>query len=75
MKQSRDIKPRPNHKLYLQTLQKMTPEQRLTKAVQLSKMTRELFLLGLRKRFPNKNEGEIKGIYLQRIAQCSNRNY
>ena len=70
-----DIKPRPNHKLYLQTLRKMTPEQRLAKAFELSAMAKELFLLGLRKRFPLKSEQEIKDIYLKRIAKCYNRNY
>lgn len=70
-----DIKPRPQHKLYLQTLAKMTPEQRLNKVFQLSAMAKELFLTGLRKRFPEKNEQEIKEIYLERMTKCWNRNY
>ena len=70
-----EIKPRPNHHLYLQTLQKMTPEQRLAKAFELSEMTKELFLQGLKNRFPKKNETEIREIYLERIAKCYNRNY
>lgn len=70
-----EIKPRPNHHLYLQTLQKMTSEQRLAKALELSEMTKELFLQGLKNRFPEKNETEIRKIYLERIAKCYNRNY
>lgn len=71
----KDVKPRPNHKIYLETLKRMTPEQRLAKAFELSAIAKELFLHGLRKRFPEKNEAEIKELYLQRIAKCYNRNY
>ena len=70
-----NIKPHPNHQIYLQTLAKMSPEQRLQKAFQLSAMAKELFLSGLRKRFPQSSEEEIKKIYLQRIEKCYNRNY
>lgn len=69
------IKPNPNHHVYLATLRKMTPEQRLAKAYELSAMTKELFLIGLQKRFSSKSEEEIKAIYLERIAKCYNRNY
>lgn len=70
-----DIKPKPNHHIYLQTLRRMTPEQRLAKAFELSQMTKELFFQGLRNRFSDKDETEIKEIYLERIAKCYNRNY
>jgi hypothetical protein len=69
------FKENPNHRLYLQTLKHMTPEQRLLKAFELSALSKKLFLHGLKKRFPEKNEAEIKTIYLERIAQCHNRNY
>lgn len=70
-----DIKPRPNHDKYIATLRAMTPEQRLSKAFDLTKMAKELFLAGLSQRFPSKNKGEILDIYLARIAKCHNRNY
>jgi len=70
-----EIKPHPNQAIYLQTLQRMTPEQRLAKAFELSTLTKELFLQGLRNRFSDKDETEIKEIYLERIAKCYNRNY
>ncbi|HEY6977729.1 MAG TPA: hypothetical protein VH396_15630 [Chitinophagaceae bacterium] len=54
---------------------KMSAEQRLLKAVELSALVKEIFLQGLRKRFPDKTETEIKEIYLQRLAKCYNRNY
>lgn len=64
-----------NHRQYLLTLVKMGPEQRLQKALELSAITKALFLSGLHKRFPDKTETEIKQIYLQRLGKCYNRNY
>lgn len=65
----------PNHKQYLTTLSKMGSEQRLLKALELSAITKQLFIDGLQKRFPDKTETEIKEIYLQRLTKCYNRNY
>jgi hypothetical protein len=70
-----NYKPNPNHRQYLLTLIKMGPEQRLIKTLELSSMTKELFITGLRKRFPDKTAKEIKEIYLQRLTKCYNRNY
>lgn len=53
----------------------MSAEQRLLKALELSAITKMLFMAGLNKRFPDKTEKEIKEIYLQRLAKCYNRNY
>ncbi len=70
-----DIKQRPNHQLYLRTLAKMTPEQRLMKAFELSVLTKQLFIHGLQKRFPKKSEDEIKELYLQRLTKCYNQKF
>ncbi|MFI5188059.1 MAG: hypothetical protein ACHQF0_15115 [Chitinophagales bacterium] len=70
-----NYKTTPNHKQYLVTLSNMGSEQRLQKALELSSLTRELFMAGLKKRFPEKTEAEIKELYLQRLAKCYNRNY
>jgi hypothetical protein len=70
-----NIKKRPNHKIYIQALRRMSPEARLAKAFELSQFSRDLFLHGLRKRFPNLPEVEIKKIYLERLDKCHNRNY
>jgi hypothetical protein len=70
-----DPKPRPNRQRYLEVLRSMTPEQRLRKAFELSEFARALFLRGLRHRFPEASEDEIKRIYLQRLMKCHNRNY
>jgi hypothetical protein len=53
----------------------MTPEQRLRKAFELSDITKELFVYGLKKRFPELGDEERKRIYLERLAKCHNRNY
>ena len=76
-----NIKPTPNHREYLLALIKMSAEQRFIKTLELSAISKELFLSGLRKRFPDKTETEIKEIYLQRLSKCyaqhpaDNRNY
>ncbi len=70
-----DIKTRPNHKLYIQALRRMSPEARLLKAFELSQFSRDLFLHGLHKRFPELSEDAIRGIYLERLHKCHNRNY
>ena len=53
----------------------MTPEQRLAKALELSELTRDLFKHGLRKRFPELTEEELRKLYLERLDLCHNRNY
>jgi len=37
-----DPKPRPNHEIYLVALRRMTPEQRLLKAFELTEQSHEL---------------------------------
>lgn len=69
------IKDRPNHRLYIQTLRRMTPEARLMKAFELTEFSRQLFLTGLRRRFPELPEDELKKLYLKRLEKCHNRNY
>lgn len=68
-------KKRPNHKRYIQALRRMSPEQRLLKAFGLSQFSKDLFLHGLRERFPELPDNEIKKIYLARLNKCHNRNY
>jgi len=70
-----DIKPRPNHKIYIEVLRRMTPEQRLNVAFDLSEFSRSLFKQGLRERFANLSEEEFHALYLERLAKCYNNNY
>jgi hypothetical protein len=70
-----DPKPRPNHRLYLQVLARMTPEQRLMKACELSAFTKALFKEGLRRRFPDLSDEELHQVFLERLARCHNQNW
>ena len=70
-----NIKKRPNHKLYIQVLRKMSPEQRLLKAFELSEFANQLFIQGLHTRYPNLSDEEYTQKYLERINKCHNRNY
>jgi len=53
----------------------MSPEKRLLKAFELSDFARQLFIHGLRKRFPGLSENEFKKVLLERLDKCHNRNY
>jgi len=70
-----NIKERPNHRLYIQVLRRMSPEKRLLKAFEFSDFARQLFIHGLRKRFPGLSENEFKKVLLERLDKCHNRNY
>ena len=69
-----EMKPRPNHRLYIQALRSMSPEARSLKCFALTEFSRELFLHGLRRRFPDKSDDEVKKIHLERLTKCHNRN-
>ena len=68
-----DPKPRPNRQLYLETLRRMTPEQRLLKAFELSELSHDLLRAGVRQRFPDASDEALHRIYLERLARCQNR--
>ena len=70
-----NIKKHPNHKIYLQVLRQMSPQQRLLKTFELSEFANQLFTAGLRKAFPNLSEQDFQKLLLQRLAKCHNRNY
>ena len=69
------LKPQSDHRIYLATLRRMSPQQRLAKAFELSDNARQLFRDGLRHRFPDLSEEELQQLYLNRLALCHNRNY
>lgn len=53
----------------------MTPAARLRKAFELSEFAKTLFIHGLRRRFPDATDAELKTIMHQRLDRCHNRNY
>jgi hypothetical protein len=68
-------KPQPNRARYIEVLRKMTPEQRLQKALELGEFARSLFKQGLRERFPEMADNELHALYVKRLSKCHNRNY
>jgi hypothetical protein len=71
----KNIKPRPNHAVYLRTLQAMSPQARLHKAFELSTFTLALFRAGLARRFSLLSAAEIDRLARERLQRCHNRNY
>ena len=69
------LKRRPNRALYLHSLRRMTPEQRLAKAFELSEQSKQLFLAGLRARFGQLPADEFRKLALERLEKCHNRRY
>ncbi|MHB1361666.1 MAG: hypothetical protein ACYCW5_03585 [Thermoleophilia bacterium] len=70
-----NLKKGPGHRAQLEIIRRMTPEQRLMQAFELSRFTRALFRQGLRKRFPELSEEELHKLYLERLDRCHNQNY
>ena len=70
-----DLKPRPNHRLYLQVLRSMTVEQRLLKTFELSALGKELLRKSLRKRFPKASEEKLHRMFLDQLEKWHNRKY
>ena len=66
-------KAQPNRARYLRTLAAMSPEERLLKAFELSAWSRELFLSGLRERFPELGRQELQDLYVERLLKCHSR--
>jgi hypothetical protein len=68
------LKTQPNRRIYMDTLRRMTPEERLAKAFELSDMTHEALLVALRTRYPEASEAELHTLYLERLERCRSRN-
>lgn len=64
-----------SHRVYIRILRGMTPEQRLLKAMELSDLSKQLFIHGLRRRFSDLSEEEFRKKMLARLSLCHNRNY
>lgn len=68
-------KPRPNDRLYIETLRRMTPSQRVARAFELSAFSKRIFLDGPRRRSPTCPKMNFGRLALSRLAKCHNRNY
>lgn len=67
------MKPRPNHRLYIQTLRSMSGEDRLRKAFELTALSRELLAAGLRRRHPDLPEEDLRELYVRCIRKSWDR--
>jgi hypothetical protein len=63
------------HEVYIQVLRNIGPEKRLLKAFELSDLTKQLFIHGLHKLYPDANEEEFKKILTEKLNKCHNLNY
>lgn len=70
-----NIEQSPNHRLRIEVLRRMSPEDRLLKAFELSEFSKQLFVHGLQARFPHLNDDDLHAMYLERLGKCHNRNY
>lgn len=61
--------------IYINTLRKMSPEQKLKKACELSDFTKMLFRNGLKKRYPDLNDEDLRRKLIERLTKCGNSNY
>lgn len=68
------LKEQPNRRVYMEALRRMTPEQRLAKAFELSDMTHEALQAGLAQRYPAASDAELHTIYMERLERCRRRN-
>jgi len=64
-----------SHREYIKIIRRLTPEERLKKCFELNELTKQLFLTGLKNRFPDLSQEEIKKLYLKRINKCHNLDY
>jgi len=48
-----------SHREYIKIIRRLTPEERLKKCFELNELTKQLFLTGLKNRFPNLSQEEI----------------
>jgi len=60
----------PGHREYIKIMRKISPEDRLRKCFELNELTKGLFMAGLKNRFPDYSDKELKKIYLKRISKC-----
>lgn len=72
---SGQCKPEPNRREYILALRQMSGQQRLRKAMELTRNARALFETGLRRRFPDLTPEEFHSLLLKRLAKCHNRNW
>jgi Xaa-Pro aminopeptidase len=69
-----DPKPRPNLDLQVAILRRLSPEQRLAKALELEELVREAHRAGLSRRNPGLADDEIRRLAAAEVLQWARRN-
>ena len=62
-----------NRRLYIEILRRMTPEQRLRKALDLTRFVREIARAGIRSRNPELTSGEIDRLAVEQLLRCHSK--
>jgi len=60
---------------YKKIMKKVSCQERLKKSLDLSDLTKQLFLTGLKNRYPGLDDKKITEIYIERIKKCSRQSY
>jgi hypothetical protein len=63
------------NKKYDSILKKMSYEEKALKMFELSEYSKKLLWFGLKNKFSELHETELKKIYIERLIKCHNRNY
>ena len=58
-----------NRRLYIEVLRRMTPEQRLRKALELTRAVREIARAGVRSRNPDLTSAEIDRLAVEQLLR------
>ncbi len=64
-----------NHAIYIRLMRRLTPEQRLAIAFDLSEFSKRLFIEGLRKLCPDLPQARFRQLVMRRLERCHNRDY
>jgi hypothetical protein len=59
-----------SHYHQLRVLRRMTPNQRLVAALELSELTRALFAAGLRRGYPHLSDADLDALFRTRLDLC-----
>jgi len=69
------MKTHPNKQRYHEILKGMTPQEKVEKVIELSNLANAAFLAGLRNRYPQLSDNELKELYLEKRRTWHNQNY
>jgi hypothetical protein len=69
------IKTYPNKDRYHEILKAMSSREKLEKSFELTEMANEVFWAGLKSRYPQLSEVELRRLYVQKLKECHNQSY